>query len=71
MKLFLQKNAKLSSAGGSAPRPPSLRRLGALPPNPQPPATLPPDPHWPPAAGGNTAPPLRISGSAPEEEATV
>ena len=49
----------------------NCRALGALPPNPQPPATLPPDPHWPPAAGGNTAPPLRISGSAPEEEATV
>ena len=38
MKLFLQKNAKFSSAGGSAPRPPCLWRLGALPPNPQPPA---------------------------------
>ena len=38
MKLFLQKNAKNSSAGGSAPRPPCLRRLGALPQNPQPPA---------------------------------
>ena len=54
MKLFLQKNAKFSSAGGSAPRPPCLRRLGALPSNP--------GPHWPPAAGGsaprppNTAP---------------
>ena len=36
MKLFLQKNAKFLSAGGSAPRPPCLRRLGALPPNPQP-----------------------------------
>ena len=35
IKLFLQKNAKFSSAGGSAPRPPCLRRLGALPPNPQ------------------------------------
>ena len=55
MKLFLQKNAKFSNAGGAAPRPhasggwglcpqtPSLRRLGALPP----------DPHWPPAAGGS------------------
>ena len=38
MKLFLQKNAKFSSAGGSAPRPPCLWRLGALPPHPQPPA---------------------------------
>ena len=60
MKLFLQKNAKFSSAGGSAPRPPCLRRLGASPPHP----------HWPPAAGGSapdpqTAPPLRISGYAP------
>ena len=35
IKLFLQKNAKFSSAGGKAPRPPCLRRLGALPPNPQ------------------------------------
>ena len=34
----MQKNAKFSSAGGSAPRPPCLGRLGALPPNPQPPA---------------------------------
>ena len=38
MKLFLQKNAKFSIAGGSATRPPSLRQLGALSPNPQPPA---------------------------------
>ena len=38
MKLFLQKHAKYSSAGGFAPRPPCLRRLGAFPPNPQPPA---------------------------------
>ena len=72
MKLFLQKNAKFSSAGGSAPRPPCLRRLGALPLNPQPPAAggFPPGPHWPPAAGlrpqtPQTAPPLRISGYAP------
>ena len=35
IKLFLQQNAKFSIAGGSAPRPPCLRRLGALPPNPQ------------------------------------
>ena len=64
MKLFLQKNEKFSSAGGSALRPRasggwglcpqilSLRQLGALPP----------DPHWPPAAGApppdpQTAPP--------------
>ena len=61
MKLFLQKNAKFSSAGGSAPRPPCLRQLGASPP----------DPHWHPAAGGSAPrppkqpPPLRISGYAP------
>ena len=32
-----------------------LRQLGALPPNPQPPAlgASPPDPHWYPAAGGS------------------
>ena len=36
--LFLQKNAKVLSTGGSAPGPPCLRRLGAMPPNPQPPA---------------------------------
>ena len=58
MKLFLQKNAKFSSAGGFAPRPSCLRRLGALPPNPQPPAS-PPDPHWPPAAGGSAPRPLK------------
>ena len=76
MKLFLQKNAKFSSAGGSAPDPrasggwglcpqtPSLQQLGASPP----------DPHWPAAAGGSaprspqTAPPLRISGYAPKLE---
>ena len=54
MKLFLQKNAKISSAGGSAPRPPCLQRLGALPPNPLPPAAgvFVPRPHWPTTAGG-------------------
>ena len=31
IKLFLQKNAKLSSAGGSDPKPQCLRRLVALP----------------------------------------
>ena len=36
IKLFLQKNAKISSAGGTAPTPPCLRRLGALPPDPLP-----------------------------------
>ena len=38
VKVFLHKNSKFSSAGGSAPRPPCLLRLGALPPDPQPPA---------------------------------
>ena len=52
MKLFLQKNAKFSSAGGSAPRPPCLRRLGALPPNPQPPAAGGFAPRPPLASGG-------------------
>ena len=33
IKLFLQKNAKISSAGGLAPRPPCLPRQGALPPD--------------------------------------
>ena len=56
MKLFLQKNAKFSSAGGSAPRPPCLRRLEALPPNPHPPNPN-PNPHWPPAAGGSAPDP--------------
>ena len=74
MKLFLQKNAKFSSAGGSAPRPPCLRRLGALPPNPQPPAAGGFAPRPPLASGGwglrpqtpRTTPPLRISGYAPD-----
>ena len=55
IKLFLQKNAKFSSAGGSAPRPPYLRCVGPLVPNPQPlaaGASL-TDPHWPPAAEGS------------------
>ena len=56
MKLFLQKKCKFferwglrphtpvpPAAGGFAPQTPSLRRLGASPP----------DPHWPPAAGGS------------------
>ena len=35
MKLFLQKNAKFSSAGGLRPQTPiGLRRLGAPPPDP-------------------------------------
>ena len=55
MKLFLQKNEKFLSAGGKAPRPPCLRRLGALPLNPQPPA----------AGGFAPRPPLAPGGSAP------
>ena len=39
IKLFLQKNAKISSAEFTAPRPPCLQRLGALPPDPLPPLT--------------------------------
>ena len=50
--LFLQKNAKFSSASGSAPRPLCLRRLGAFPPNPQ-----------PLAAGGSAPRPPLASGS--------
>ena len=34
IKLVLQKNAKFSSAGDSAPRPPCLWRLGSLPLDP-------------------------------------
>ena len=42
IKLFLKKNAKFLSAGNFAPRPPCLRRLGALPPDPhtQPPLRI-------------------------------
>ena len=35
LSYFCKKNAKFSSAGGSAPRPPRLGRLGALPPDTQ------------------------------------
>ena len=52
MKLFLQKNAKFLSVGGSTPKPPCLRRLGALPPNPQPPAAGCFAPRPPLASGG-------------------
>ena len=43
MKLFLQKNAKFSSAGGSDPKPRASGSWGLRPP----------DPHWPLAAGGS------------------
>ena len=75
IKLFLQKNAKLSSAGGKAPRLPCLRRLGALPPNPKPPGAGGLAPRLPLVSGGwgfrphtprNNPPPLlRLSGYAP------
>ena len=74
IKLFLQKNAKFSSAGGFAPRPPYLRRLGALPTDPQPPEAGGFTPRPPLASGGwglrphtQTKPlsSLRISGYAP------
>ena len=74
MKLFLQKkmqnfralgapppHPRASGGWGLCPQTPSLRQLGASPP----------DPHWPPAAGGSAPrppkqpPPLRISGYAP------
>ena len=74
MKLFLQKKCKIfdrwglrtqtpvaSGGYGLCTQIPSLRRLGASPP----------DPHWPPAAGGSAprppthSPPLQISGYAP------
>ena len=78
MKLFLQKNAKFSSAGGSTPRPLCLQRLGALPPNPQPPAAGGFAPRPPLASGGwglrpqtpQPAPPLEISGYAPGSSTT-
>ena len=55
LSYFCKKNAKFSSAGGSAPRPLCLRRLGASLPDPQPPAAgvFAPSPHWPSAAGGS------------------
>ena len=48
----MQKNAKFSNAGRSAPRPPCLRRLVALPPDPQPPAAGGFAPRPPLASGG-------------------
>ena len=58
----LPPNPRASGGWGLCPQTPSLRQLGASPP----------DPHWPSAAGGsaprppNTAPPLQISGYAPD-----
>ena len=55
---------RASGGWGLCPQTPSLRWLGASPP----------DPHWPPAAGGSAPtppkqpPPLRISGYAPGED---
>ena len=74
IKVFLQKNAKFSSAGGSAPIPPCLQRLGLCPQTPvhsavggfapRPPAyggwgLRPHTPNWPPAAGGSASRPPR------------
>ena len=69
MKLFLQKSAKFSSAGGSAPQTPVPPEAGGF--VPKPPASggwglRPQDPHWPPAAVGSapspqTAPPITNS----------
>ena len=72
-KLFLQKHAQFLSAGGTASRPPCLRRLETFPPDPQPPAAGSFALRYPmaPVAGGS-APrppkshtPLQISGYAP------
>ena len=57
IKLFLLKNAKFSSARGSNPRSPCLRRLEALPPNSQPPAARGFAPRPPLAIFPKTAPP--------------
>ena len=73
MKLFLQKKCKIFERWGLRPQTPCLRRLGALPPNPKPPAAGGFAPRPPLASGGwglrpqtpKTAPPLQISGYAP------
>ena len=61
MKLVLQKNAKFSSAGGSAPRPPVPQAAGGFAPKPATSGGWGLRPQTP-----KTAPPLRISGYAPE-----
>ena len=69
---FCKKNTKFSSAGGSAPRPPCLRRLGVLPPDPQPPSAggFAPAPPLPPTAGGSASRPPTHSPSHCEFLAT-
>ena len=54
MRVFLQKNAKVSSAGDKSPQTPVPPAAGCFAPNPQPPAAggFPPQPYRPPAAGG-------------------
>ena len=61
IKLFLQTNAKFSSVGGSAPRPPSLRRLEALPPDSQ----------FPAAGGFARKPPMVSRGSGLHSQTPV
>ena len=74
IKVILEKNAKYSSAGGSAPRSPCFRKLGAFPPDPQPTAaggfaptpTLASGALWlRPRPQISPPPPLRIPGYAP------
>ena len=67
LNYFCQKNTKFSSAGGSAPRPPCLRRLGALPPDPQSPAVKGYAP-TPPTGGPYTATSLQIFCHAPDRK---
>ena len=65
IKLFLKKKAKFSCAGGSAPKPPCLQRLGSLPHTPSSPPIAPRIslPPFPPAP--------RISDYAPAALCTV
>ena len=50
----------------------NFRALGALPPDPVPPAAggSPPDPHWPPVAGGSAPRQWPISGRVDRASAT-
>ena len=54
MSYFVHKLQKSLAAGGSAPRPPYLRRLGAFPQTPslRRLGATPPDPHWTPRQWG-------------------